>query len=72
MKEFNKQDIVIKRKLILYIINRLFSTTKNIEKIHIEDIIKLCNKNIGNKYLMPNKNTKVFVKKGKIFFISIT
>lgn len=72
MKEFNKQDIVIKRKLILYIINRLFCTTKNIEKIHIEDIIKLCNKNIGNKYLMPNKNTKVFVKKGKIFFISIT
>ena len=33
------------------------------EKIHIEDIIKLCEKNIGNKYLTPNKNIKVLVKK---------
>ena len=37
-----------------------------IEKIHIEDIIKLCKRNIGNKYLTPNKNVKVFVNKGKI------
>ena len=70
LKEFNKQDVVIKRKLILYTINKLLKTTKNIEKIHIEDIIKLCNNNIGNKYLTPNKNIKVFLKKGKISFIS--
>lgn len=70
LKEFNKQDIVIKRKIILYTINKLLKTTKNIEKIHIEDIIKLCNNNIGNKYLTPNKNIKVFLKKGRISFIS--
>lgn len=70
LKGFNKQDIVIKRKIILYTINKLFKTTKNIEKIHIEDIIKLCNNNIGNKYLTPNKNVKVFLKKGRISFIS--
>jgi len=70
LKKFNKQDVVIKRKLILYTINKLLKTTKNIKKIHIEDIIKLCNNNIGNKYLTPNKNIKVFLKKGKISFIS--
>ena len=70
LKEFNKQDVVIKRKLILYTINKLLKTTKNIERIHIEDIIKLCNNNIGNKYLTPNKNIKVFIKKGKLSFIS--
>lgn len=71
VKEFNKQDIVIKRRIVLYTINRLFHTTNNIEKIHIEDIIKLCQKNIGNKYLTPNKKIKVFLKKGKISFVSI-
>lgn len=71
LKGFNKQNIVIKRKLILYTVNKLLKTTKNIEKIHIEDIIKLCNNNIGNKYLTPNKNIKVFLKKGKISFMSI-
>jgi len=69
LKEFNKQDIVIKRKLIIYTINKLLKTTRNIEKIHIEDIIKMCNNNIGNKYLTPNKNIKVFIKKGKMSFI---
>ena len=44
---------------------------QGIEKIHIEDIIRLCGNNIGNKYLMPNKKIKVFVKKGKIFWISV-
>lgn len=71
LKKFNKLDLVIKRKIILYTINRLFNTTKGIEKTHIEDIIKLCENNIGNKYLTPNKNTKVFVKKGKIFLSTI-
>lgn len=71
LKKFNEQDIVIKRRLTLYTISKLFGSAKNIEKIHVEDIIKLCKRNIGNKYLTPNKNTKVFLKKGKIFFMSI-
>ena len=36
--------------------------------VNIEDIIKLCKNNIGNKYLMPNKNVKISVNKGKVFF----
>ena len=71
LKGFNKQEKVIKSRLLLYIISRLFGTTKGIEKIHIEDIIKLCEKNIGNKYLTPNKNIKVLVKNQKIYFINL-
>ena len=66
LKGFNQQEKVIKSNLILYTITRLFHTTKGIEKIHIEDIIKLCANNIGNKFLMPNKNLKIFIKNGKI------
>ena len=29
---------------------------------------KLIEKNIGNKYLMPNKNIKILVNKNQIFF----
>ena len=35
----------------------------------IEDIIKLCSNNIGNKFLIPNKKVKILVKNKKIFFI---
>jgi len=70
-KLFNCQEIVIKRRLILYTINELFKTTKNIEKINIEDIIELINNNIGNKFLMPNKNLKVFLKKNTVTFTKI-
>lgn len=71
LKEFNKLDLVIKNRLVLYTINKLLGNAKDIEMINIADIIKLCNNNIGNKYLLPNKNVKVFVNKGKIFFIKI-
>ena len=68
LKKFNLQEIVIKSRLIRYIIKRLFGTTASIEKIHIDDIIKLCHNNVGNKYLMPNKRTKILVKNHKIYF----
>ena len=68
LKEFNKCDILIRKRLIIYTIAKVLGNTQNIEKINIEDIIKLCERNIGNKYLKPNKNIKVLVNKGKIFF----
>lgn len=71
LKKFNEQELVIKRRVILYTINETLHTTKGIEKINIDDIIKLCANNIGNKYLMPIKEIKVFVGKGKIQFIKI-
>ena len=66
LKKLNNQEKVIKEKLIIYTINRLIKTTNGIGKVHIEDIIKLCENNIGNKYLTPNKNIKILVGKGKI------
>ena len=69
LKKFNTQEKVIKSRLILYTITRLFGNSKGIEKIHIEDILKLSDKNIGNKYLTPNKNIKIKIKNHKIYFI---
>lgn len=69
LKKFNNLELVIKRRLILYTINELLGTTEGIEKINIDDIIKLCTNNIGNKYLKPTKNIKILVKNKKIFFM---
>lgn len=67
LKEFNLLPKVIKEKLLLYTINKKAGSIQGIGKIHIEDIIQLCQNNIGNKYLTPNKNIKILVDKGKIF-----
>ena len=71
LKEFNKKEILIRKKIILYAIHETLGNLQDIEKVNIEDIIKMCEKNIGNKYLTPNKNIKVYVNKGKIFFESL-
>ena len=71
LKKFNELNEVIKSRLILYTANKLLGSVQNIEKVNIEDIITLCGNNIGNKFLIPNKNLKVFVKKGKIYFIKL-
>lgn len=68
LKKFNLLKDIIKSRIILYTVKRLFGTSKGIEKIHIDDIIKLCENNIGNKYTMPNKNLKVLVQNKKIYF----
>ena len=39
LKEFNKQDIVIKKRLILYAINKTIGNVQNIEKVYINVII---------------------------------
>ena len=70
LKKFNNLEKVIKSRLILYTITRIFGSSEGIEKIHIEDIIKLCSNNIGNKFLTPNKNIKILVKNHKIYFLS--
>ena len=72
LKKFNNLELVIKRRLIIYTINKVIGTTEGIEKINIDDIIKLIKRNIGNKYLTPTKKIKILVKKGKIFFIPLS
>lgn len=71
LKEFNSEDILIRKKLLIYTISKVLGNSQDIEKVNIEDVIKMCKKNIGNKYLMPNKNIKILVNKGKIFFEAI-
>ncbi len=66
LKKFNELHEVIKARLLLYTITKVLGTSQGIYQIHIEDMIKLCSKNIGNKYLTPNKNIKIFIKKQKI------
>lgn len=68
LKNFNKLDNIIKKRIILYTISLLRGGSQGIEKVHIEDIVKLCQNNIGNKFLVPNKGLKVLVKDKKIFF----
>lgn len=71
LKKFNELEKVIQKRIILYAISKIFGTTKSIEKIHIEDIIKLCNKNIGNKYLTPNKNVKIVTQKKQLKIMAV-
>ena len=71
LKEFNILDNVIKSRLILLVVKNIFGSIQGIEKINIVDIIKLCKNNIGNKFLLPNKNLKVMIKDKKIYFIKI-
>ena len=71
LKEFNLLDEVLKNRIILIATKKIFGSTQGIEKVNITDIIKLCNNNIGNKFLMPNKNLKVLVQNRKVNFIKI-
>ena len=69
LKKFNELDNIIKKRIILYTVSNLRGGSQGIEKVHIEDIVKLCQNNVGNKFLIPNKGLKVLVKDKKIFFI---
>ena len=69
LKKFNNLELVIKRRVIIYTISRILGSNQGIEKVNIDDIIKLCERNIGNKFLIPTKKLKVLVKNKKIYFI---
>ena len=71
LHEFQKLDLGLQQNLILYTINKLFGNTKNIEKVNIDDIIIICRRNVGNKYICPNKNLKILIKNRKIIFIPL-
>ncbi len=72
LKKFNELEKVVQKKVILYAIRKIFGTTQGIEKIHMEDIIKLCNNNIGNKYLTPNKHMKIVTQKKQLKIMAVT
>ena len=69
--KFKKLEDFIKKRIIIFTIERTIGNVQNIEKVNIEDILKMCSNNVGNKYLMPNKHVKIFVNKGMITFTKI-
>ncbi len=71
LKKFNQLNNILKKRIILYNVSNLRGGSQGIEKIHIEDIVKLCQNNIGNKFLTPNKGLKVLVKDKKILFTKV-
>lgn len=71
LKKFNNLELVIKRRVILYTINKVVGNTMGIEKVNIDEIVKLCQNNIGNKYLTPTKSIKIAIKNRKIYFESL-
>lgn len=71
LKDFNNESRTIKQRLVLYTINELIGNTRNVEKTNVDDIIKLAENNIGNKFMELNKKIKIFIKNKKIFFTII-
>ncbi len=71
LKDFNSQPITIREHLALNSINELVGSTRNIEKANIDDIVKLAENNVGNKYMELNKKIKIYIKNKKIFFTII-
>ncbi len=68
-KEFNKLENTIKTNVIIFIIEELQGTSRNTEKANIDDIIKLAQRNIGNKYVKINKNLEIKLQDKKLQFI---
>lgn len=72
LKKFQELNKAIKQNLIIYTIVKLVGTARNIEKSNIDDIIKMSEKNIGNKYMLINKKIKVLIQNKKIIFIALS
>ena len=68
LKLFNELDVVIRKRLILKMIIKVLGNAKDIEKVHVDDVVKLCQNNVGGKFLTPNKNIKISVLQGKVKF----
>ena len=70
LKKFNNKEKTIKSGVIIEVYKKLFGSSQGIEKIHINDIVKLCQNNIGNKFLIPKTKIKVYVNHGRVNFIT--
>ena len=71
LPEFQKLDLSVQQNLILYTISKALGSARNIEKVNVDDIIKMCKRNVGNKYIYPNKNLKILIENKKIIFIPL-
>lgn len=62
--KFNEIDIALRYRILRIVINVIFGTTEDISKANYDEIIELSRRNIGNKYKLLNKRTKVSLVKG--------
>ena len=70
-RKFNDQEKVIQKNLILLAIKKVKGSTQGIEKVNIDDIIKLCNNNIGNKLIRPVNQLEIGIKNKRIYIKNI-
>lgn len=70
-RKFNEQEKVVQKNLILLAIKKVKGSTQGIEKVNIDDIIKLCNNNIGNKLIRPVKQLEIGIKNKRIYIKNI-
>lgn len=71
LKKLNDLEILMQKRILFYAIHKIFGTTQKIEKIHMEAMIKLCNRKIGNKFLTPNKNLKIAIQNKQLEIMAI-
>lgn len=71
LKRFNELETTIQKRLIIRFIGKVLGNVKDIERVHIQDILKLCKNNVGGKFLTPNKNIKVAVNKGIVEYVKL-
>lgn len=67
LKEIRIEDKAIQKRLINKAISELLNSTNNISKINIDDIIKMIERNVGNKTIKINKKIEILIKNKKIF-----
>ncbi|MBQ8299973.1 MAG: tRNA lysidine(34) synthetase TilS [Clostridia bacterium] len=71
LKKFNELEKTIQKRLIIRFIGDVLGNVKDIERVHIQDVLKLCKNNVGGKFLTPNKNIKVAVNKGIVEYMKL-
>lgn len=72
LKKFNLNHRFIRKQIAIHTITSLLGNSTNIAKVNIDDIVELAENNVGNKNLFPNKNIKVYIKSGIIYFYKLT
>ena len=67
LKEIRKEDIAIQKRLINKAISALSESQNNISKVNIDDVVKMIERNVGNKTIKINKKIEILIKNKKIF-----
>lgn len=69
LKDFKEIDESLKSRIIRKILEELLGNVKSIEKIHIEDILKLIKNSIkGKRYIIGNKFEVLIASKNEVIF----